>query len=111
MDTLWNKLMKGLQESALAAADKAGDLTRVARARLDIAAVKNQLHHTQAELGARVHELLTANADPARDDQVQSLSQQLTALSAELTAGEKAYDALQSELQTRADIDDESEDL
>ena len=37
MDTLWNNLVKGLQESALAAADKAGDVTRVARARLDIA--------------------------------------------------------------------------
>ena len=95
MDTLWNNLVKGLQESALAAADKAGDLTRVARARLDIAAVKNQLHHTQAELGTRV----------------QTLSQQLTALGAELSACEASYDALQSELQTRAATDDELEDI
>ena len=111
MDTLWNNLVKGLQESALAAADKAGDLTRIARARLDIAAVKNQLHHTQAELGARVQTLLTTAADPAKDDQVQTLSQQLTALGAELSACEASYDALQSELQTRAATDDELEDI
>ena len=39
MDNLWNNLVKGLQEGAAAAADKAGDLTRLARARLDIAAL------------------------------------------------------------------------
>ncbi len=98
MDTLWNNLVKGLQEGALAAADKAGDLTRVARARLDIAAAKNQLNRTQAELGATVHDLLEASADPATDAQVQALSQQLKTLDAELVSYEASYGALQIEL-------------
>ena len=74
---MWNNLVKGLQEGAAAAADKAGDLTRLARARLDIAAAKNQLHRTQADLGARVHQLLEAGDDPVADDQVQALNQQI----------------------------------
>ena len=98
MNTLWNNLVKGLQEGALAAADKAGDLTRVARARLDIAAAKNQLNRTQAELGATVHKLLEASADPATDAQVLALSQQLKTLDAELISCEAFYGALQNEL-------------
>ena len=98
MDTLWNNLVNGLQEGALAAADKAGDLTRVARARLDIAAAKNQLNRTKAELGATVHDLLEASADPATDAQVQALSQQLKTLDAELISYEASYGALQIEL-------------
>ncbi len=107
MDTLWNNLVKGLQEGALAAADKAGDLTRVARARLDIAAAKNQLNRTQAELGATVHELLEARADPATNAQVQALSQQLKTLDAELISCEASYGALQNELAARTEQTDE----
>ena len=105
MNNLWNNLVKGLQEGAAVAADKAGDLTRLARARLDIAAAKNQLHRTQADLGARVHQLLEAGTDPVTgpvtDDQVQALNQQIKEQSAALADCEAAYDALQSTL--RAD--------
>lgn len=100
MDNLWNNLVKGLQEGAAAAADKAGDLTRLARARLDIAAAKNQLHRTHADLGARVHQLLEASADPVADDQVQALNQQIKKQSAALADCETAYEALQSTLRT-----------
>ncbi|MCE2450223.1 MAG: hypothetical protein J4F35_18175 [Candidatus Latescibacteria bacterium] len=92
MDNLWNNLVKGLQEGAAAAADKAGDLTRLARARLDIAAAKNQLHRTQADLGARVHQLLEAGSDP----EVQALNQQIKEQNAALADCEAAYEALQS---------------
>jgi len=102
---LWNHLVKGLQEGTLASTDKVGDLLGVARVRLDIAAAKNQLHHTQAKLGARVHQLLRANADPRDDDQVQMLSNKLEALFTELAASEASYDALQNKSQTDA-IDD-----
>ena len=78
MDTLWSNLVKSLQEGAVVAADKAGDLTRIARARLDIAATKNQIQRTQTELVARVHELLTAGSDLTTDAQVQALCNQLT---------------------------------
>ncbi|MEE2872531.1 MAG: hypothetical protein VX893_06405 [Candidatus Latescibacterota bacterium] len=98
MDTLWNNLVKGLQEGALSAADKARDLTRIARARLDIAAAKNQLNRTKAQLGATVHDLLEAGADPATDAQVQVLCQQLKTLDAELVSYEASYGALQIEL-------------
>ena len=100
MDNLWNNLVKGLQEGAAAAADKANDLTRLARARLDIAAAKNQLHRTQADLGARVHQLLEAGSDPVTDDQVQALNQQIKEQSAALADCEAAYEALQSAVRT-----------
>ena len=100
MDNLWNNLVKGLQEGAAAAADKAGDLTRLARARLDIAAARTQLHRTQADLGARVHQLLEAGSDPVTDDQVQALNQQIKEKSAELADREAAYEALQSTVRT-----------
>ena len=102
MDNLWNHLVKGLQEGTLTASDKVGDLLGVARVRLDIAAAKNKLHHTQAKLGARVHQLLRANADPRDDDQVQILSCKLEVLFTELAASEASYDALQNESQTDA---------
>lgn len=98
MDNLWNNLVKGLQEGAAAAADKAGDLTRLARARLDIAAAKSQLHRTQADLGVRVHQLLETGDDIVADDQVQALNQQIKDQSAALADCEAAYDALQSTL-------------
>ena len=98
MNNLWNNLVKGLQEGAAVAADKAGDLTRLARARLDIAAAKNQLHRTQADLGARVHQLLEAGDDPVADDQVQALNQQIKEQSVALADCEAAYAALQSTL-------------
>ncbi len=100
MDNLWNNLLKGLQEGAAAAADKAGDLTRLARARLDIAAARTQLHRTQADLGARVHQRLEAGDDPVADDQVQALNQQIKEQNAALADFEAAYDALQSTLRT-----------
>ena len=106
MDNLWNNLVKGLQEGALAAADKAGDLTRLARVRLDIAASKSRFHRTQAELGAEVHKLLEVNGDPVADKQVQALSQQLKTLDTELISCEATYKALQSELAVQANATD-----
>ena len=111
MDTLWSNLVKGLQEGAVVAADKAGDLTRIARARLDVDATKNQIQRSQTELGARVHELLTAGSDLAADTKVQALCDQLTAQGDELLAAETAYADLQSELQSRDDADAELEDI
>jgi len=105
VDNLWNHLVKGLQEGTLTTTDKVGDLLGVARVRLDIAATKNKLHHTQAKLGARVHQLLQTNADPRNDDQVQILSSKLEALFTELAASEVSYNTLRNDSQTDA-IDD-----
>ena len=102
MDKLWSHLVKGLQEGTLTDTDKVEDLLGVARVKLDIAAAKNKLHHTQAKLGARVHQLLRANADPIDDDQVQILSSKLETLFTELAASEASYDALHNESQTDA---------
>ena len=111
MNALWSNLVKGLEEGAVVAADKAGDLTRIARARLDIAATKNQIQRTQTELGARVHDLRTTGSDLTTDAQVQALCNQLTEQGNELLAAETAYADLQSELQSRDDADAELEDI
>ena len=49
-------IAKSLRESLHIAADLAGDMTRIARARLDIASTKKDIRFTQAALGAFVHE-------------------------------------------------------
>ena len=94
MDKLWNHLVKGLQKGTFTATNKVRDLLGVARIRLDITATKNKLYHTQAKLGARVHQLLRANTDPRDDDQVQRLSSKLAVLFTKLAASEASYDTL-----------------
>ena len=97
-------IAKSLRESLHIAADLAGDMTRIARARLDIASTKKDIRRNQATLGAFVHENLT-QTDLAKHPQVQAWANELNALQEQLTQREEALEALQQEQAARADAE------
>ena len=99
-----NTIAKSLRESLHIAADLAGDMTRIARARLDIASTKKDIRRNQAELGAFVHENLT-QTDLAEHPQVQAWVNELNALQEQLTEREEVLEALQQEQAARADAE------
>ena len=94
-------IAKSLRESLHIAADLAGDMTRTARARLDIASTKKDIRRNQAALGAFVHENLT-QTDLAEHPQVQAWVNELNALQEQLTQREEA---LQREQAARANAE------
>ena len=99
-----NTIAKSLRESLHIAADLAGDMTRIARARLDIASTKKDIRRNQAALGSFVHESLK-QTDLAEHPQVQAYINELDALQEQLTQREEALEALQQEQAVRADVE------
>lgn len=94
-----DNIAKSLRESFHIAADLAGDMTRVARARLDIASTKKQIQRTQAALGAYVHQNL-AQGDLADQPQVKEWASELDELLRELDARQAALEELQCQQET-----------
>jgi len=82
MENAWNSFKNRLA----AAAVRADELTRLARARLDIAAVKSGIQRLQRELGILVHEQVGRGAQEelAHSDQVRQLSERIDQLEEEL---------------------------
>jgi len=107
VEDLWENVKKGLQEGAAAAVEKADELTRLGRARLDIAAVKTSIYRLQAELGAVVHRCIRQGEDLAHSAEVQQLSERIGLLEEELRAKEAAFAELRDELAEKA-AEDES---
>lgn len=97
METLLNNLARTLQQGAALAFDRAEELARLARARLDLAATKNQIHRVRAELGALAHQYLSSGRGVELDahPEAQELSQRLSALAQELEKQQAALEALQ----------------
>jgi len=101
LENLLNNIAKNLRKSIAEAADKAGDLTRVARARLDVASSKKHLYRTQATLGAFVHQQLS-QGEGTDHDRVQELAQELDQLTTELAAHEETLAQLQRQQAAQA---------
>ena len=99
-----DKIAKSLRESLHIAADIAGDMTRIARARLDIASTKKDIRRNQAALGAFVHENLTQTS-LAGHPQVQAWTDELNSLQEQLAQREEALKALQKEQAARTDTE------
>jgi len=89
-----SNIAKNVREGIGVAAEKAGELTRIARARLDIASTKKQIYRTQANLGAFVHRH-TDHSDLANHPQVQLSVRELDGLQNELAIREEKLDELQ----------------
>ncbi len=102
LDDLLDTIARNLRQGIGAAAEKAGELTRVARARLDIASTQKQIYHTQADLGAFVHQHAD-HSDLANHPQVQLSVRELDGLQRELARREAALVELQRQLSERAD--------
>lgn len=102
MDELLNSIARNLRQGIGVAAEKAGELTRVARARLDIASTKKQILHTQADLGAFVHQNAD-HGDLANHPQVQLSVRELDGLQHELVRREAVLIELQRQQSERAE--------
>ena len=100
MERMWETIKKGLQDSAVTAINKAEDLTRLGHARLDIAAVKNNINQLQIELGAEVYRQFEAGetGDLAQGETVRKLCEYIGELKGELQDKEGALEGLRTEL-------------
>ena len=110
MENLLNTIAKNLQESIATAADKAGELTRVARVRLDVASSKKHIYRTQAALGAFVHQQLS-QGEGTDHDRVRELAQKLDELTSELAAHEEALAQLQRQQAIQTADESPEEDI
>lgn len=99
-----DNIAKSLRESLHIAADLAGDMTRIARARLDIASTKKDIRRTQAALGAFVHGNL-GQVDLTDHPQIQAWVDELNALQEELSQREEALKELQQDAREEVDVD------
>ncbi|MDE2888025.1 MAG: hypothetical protein OXR72_07400 [Gemmatimonadota bacterium] len=81
-DTLWERIKRGIIDSAATAAHKAEHLGKIGRARLDIAGTRHAIHEAFAELGGAVYAHLSegGEADVAQADDVQDLVRRINEL-------------------------------
>jgi uncharacterized small protein (DUF1192 family) len=112
VERLWENLVRGLQDSAATALGRAGELTRLGRVRLDIAALKSKIYRCQAELGTEVYQRLKAEGgfDLVQNEKVQELYERIGTLEEELQARKSALDELQKELVSQRG-EEEAEEL
>ena len=55
MNTLWEKVKKGLVEGFQAASDKTSEFTKIGRIKIDVVAVKKEIEENLLELGGRLY--------------------------------------------------------
>ncbi len=81
-DTLWERIKRGIIDSAATAAHKAERLGRIGRARLDIAGARHAIHEAFAELGGAVYARLSEGNDSGgvQTDEVQELVRRINEL-------------------------------
>lgn len=101
MDRLLDRLIRGLQIGAAEAADKAEELSRLGRARLDIAAVQTRIRRHYIRLGQATFEALEADrvADLTQDPDVAQTCAALARLNEELAIRQAALDDLRRAFQ------------
>ena len=98
MDSLWEKVKKEVSAGASVAAEKAGELSRVGKIKMDIAGVKRDINKTFAELGGFVYHLLAREKAPKVVDQeeVKRLLEQMKTLEVNLQTKEAELEAIRS---------------
>ena len=97
-ETLWDRIKKGVLESASTAAEKAEYFGKLGRARLDIAGTRHAIHEAFAELGGRVYTKIQAGDDTglAKQTEIASLVQKISDLEGLLREREGKMEALKS---------------
>lgn len=105
MESMWDSIKRGLQDSAAIAMDKAEGLTQVGRARLDIAAAKTRLTRLKGELGDVVFSRIEAGqgAGIAEDDHVRDLCDLVREASTALDASEEEFQQVRRDLERDSD--------
>ena len=96
--TLWERIKQGLLEGASSAAETAGYLGRLGKARLDIATTRHAIHEAFAELGGVVYTHLggSKKADVSQQEDVQAIVQKIKELESLLKEREDALDTLRA---------------
>jgi hypothetical protein len=98
MDTLWEKIKRGLQEGATTAAAKAEYLGRLGKTRLEVARSRHAIHEAFAELGGLSYEDLTQD-DVALGKTSEPIKEQvakLKSLEKALKENEEAFGAVKA---------------
>jgi len=104
MSGLWKKIKQSVYQGASVAAEKAEELGRIGRKRLDIAGTKQEISRTCAELGATIYHLWETEKDPKIMDQaeVQRLMDQIKALEADLQEKEAELERMKAPSETES---------
>ena len=58
MDTVWNKLKKGITDGYHTLSDRTEEMTKIGRLKLEIVAVKRDIEKAFIELGGRIYHAL-----------------------------------------------------
>ena len=105
MDRTWDSIKRGFQGGAAAAAVKAGKLTRIGRARLDLAAARTRLSRLHTEFGLKTFRLLEEGraAELVNDHGVRDLRQRIREAAADLQEAEAAYEQVRSGAEAEED--------
>ena len=97
-ETLWDRIKKGVLESASTAAEKAEYFGRLGRARLDIAGTRHAIHEAFAELGGQIYGRIQQGdeAGMAQQPEIGSLVQKISDLEGLLKERKGKMEALRS---------------
>lgn len=98
MSGLWQKIKQTVYQGASVAAEKAEELGRIGKKRLDIASKKQEISRTCAELGASVYHLWETGKGAKTMDQpeVQRLIEQIKVLEADLQEKEAELERMKA---------------
>lgn len=105
MDSMWDSIKRGLQDSAAIAFDKAEELTQVGRARLDIAAAKTRVTRLKTELGETVFSAWEhgSGAGLHENERVRDLCDRIRVAVADLDDAEEDFEQVRKEQATDDD--------
>jgi hypothetical protein len=96
MSSLWEQLKKSVTDFYSSAADRTDELAKVGVRKLDILGMKRNIAHEMADLGGRVHHMLTEehNTDVAEDAEVQGHLESIERLHALLKEKEREIEKI-----------------
>jgi hypothetical protein len=97
-EALWERIKQGILGGASSAAETAGYLGRLGKARLEIASARHAIHEAFAELGGIVYEALAegGGADVAQAPEVKERVAAIRAQEAELQVLEARLESVRS---------------
>ncbi|HDM43018.1 MAG TPA: hypothetical protein ENG29_01365 [Firmicutes bacterium] len=105
MESLWEKVQKGLSEGLDAAKsgistflDKTGDITQIARLRISIIGLQRKIRDNFFEMGGRIYELVSkGEEDVLKDKEIKKLIKEVKALEKEIHDAEKEIEKIKKE--------------
>jgi len=113
MNSLWEKVKKGVFAGAAITAETAGELSRVGKMKLDIAVVKRDINKTFTELGGLVYHLLVEEkaAKIADQEEVKRLVEQVKMSELDLQAKETELEAIRSQRKEKGEAEQAGEEV